>query len=132
MDLRSSNDGEVRFSAYLEGLTSVIGHADRAKPLRDSIANHVVARLPPSRHPLHCSLRIPDLRARTPPQEIVPPRSSRNLPYAKVISPDNPPLRPESHVPNSIATMRRRLVAALVTTLSRCPCCAARNRHRNL
>src|SRR3977135_1269065 len=35
MDLRSSNDGEARFSAYVEGLTSVIGHADRAKPLRD-------------------------------------------------------------------------------------------------
>ncbi|SIO15528.1 SRSO17 transposase [Bradyrhizobium erythrophlei] len=26
---------ESRFSAYVEGLTSVIGHADRAKPLRD-------------------------------------------------------------------------------------------------
>jgi hypothetical protein len=35
MDLRSSNDGEARFSAHVEGLTSVIGHADRAKPLRD-------------------------------------------------------------------------------------------------
>ena len=27
--------GAVRFSAYVEGLVSVIGHADRAKPLRD-------------------------------------------------------------------------------------------------
>ena len=26
---------EARFSAYVEGLVSVIGHADRAKPLRD-------------------------------------------------------------------------------------------------
>ena len=26
---------EGRFSAYVEGLVSVIGHADRAKPLRD-------------------------------------------------------------------------------------------------
>jgi hypothetical protein len=71
-------------------------------------------------------------RETIPPQEIVPPRSSRNLPYAKVTSPEDPPLRPERHVPNSIATMRRRLVAALATTLSRCPCCAARNRHPNL
>src|SRR6266478_439126 len=69
---------------------------------------------------------------RFPPQQIVPPGCSRNLPYAKVTSPEDPPLRPERHVPNSIATIRRRLVAALATTLSRCPCCAARNRHRNL
>jgi SRSO17 transposase len=26
---------EARFSAYIDGLVSVIGHADRAKPLRD-------------------------------------------------------------------------------------------------
>jgi SRSO17 transposase len=36
-----------------------------------------------------------------------------------------PPLRPERHIPNSIATIRRRLSAALVATLSRCPCCIA-------
>src|SRR5258705_1821620 len=35
MGLPRSNDGESRFAAYVEGLTSVIGHADRAKPLRD-------------------------------------------------------------------------------------------------
>ena len=35
MDLLTSNDGEARFSAYVEVLTSVIEHADRAKPLRD-------------------------------------------------------------------------------------------------
>src|SRR5262245_542418 len=35
MGLPRSNDGEARFSGYVEGLTSVIGHADRAKPLRD-------------------------------------------------------------------------------------------------
>jgi hypothetical protein len=27
------NDSESRFSSYVEGLTSVIGHADRAGPL---------------------------------------------------------------------------------------------------
>src|SRR5258707_3817724 len=36
MGLPRSNDGESGFSAYVEGLTSVIGQADRAKPLRDS------------------------------------------------------------------------------------------------
>ena len=35
MGLPRSNDGKARFLAYVEGLTSVIGHADRAKPLRD-------------------------------------------------------------------------------------------------
>src|SRR5258705_9617452 len=34
MDLQEQNS-EERFSAYVEGLVSVIGHADRAKPLRD-------------------------------------------------------------------------------------------------
>src|SRR3979409_1836227 len=35
MDLPKSGDAASRFSAYVEGLTGVIGHADRAKPLRD-------------------------------------------------------------------------------------------------
>jgi len=35
MGLRRSEAIGSRFTAYIEGLTSVIGHADRAKPLRD-------------------------------------------------------------------------------------------------
>ncbi len=35
MDLRGADESESRFAAYVEGLVSVIGHADRAKPLRD-------------------------------------------------------------------------------------------------
>ena len=35
MDLRAVGDSESRFLAYVEGLVSVIGHADRASPLRD-------------------------------------------------------------------------------------------------
>jgi SRSO17 transposase len=35
MDLRAVGDSESRFSAYVEGLVSVVGHADRASPLRD-------------------------------------------------------------------------------------------------
>src|SRR6202049_2843900 len=35
MDLRTANDSESRFVGYVEGLVSVIGHADRAGPLRD-------------------------------------------------------------------------------------------------
>jgi SRSO17 transposase len=35
MDHPRSDASELRFGAYVEGLVSVIGHADRAKPLRD-------------------------------------------------------------------------------------------------
>src|SRR5450830_1287850 len=35
MDLRAADDSESRFTGYVEGLVSVIGHADRAGPLRD-------------------------------------------------------------------------------------------------
>ena len=35
MDHLRSDASELRFGAYVEGLVSVIGHADRAKPLRD-------------------------------------------------------------------------------------------------
>jgi SRSO17 transposase len=35
MGLRTSDDSESRFAGYVEGLVSVIGHADRAGPLRD-------------------------------------------------------------------------------------------------
>ena len=35
MGLTKSGDAVSRFLAYIEGLASVIGHAGRAKPLRD-------------------------------------------------------------------------------------------------
>ena len=35
MDLASTGDCQARFSAYVEGVASVIGHADREGPLRD-------------------------------------------------------------------------------------------------
>ncbi len=35
MERRWSDDSESRFAAYVEGLSTVIGHADRAGPLRD-------------------------------------------------------------------------------------------------
>src|SRR6202158_3605446 len=35
MGLHGAKDIELRFTGYVEGLASVIGHADRAKPLRD-------------------------------------------------------------------------------------------------
>ena len=35
MNLRSEGDADARFAAYVEGLASVVGHADRSGPLRD-------------------------------------------------------------------------------------------------
>jgi SRSO17 transposase len=35
MNLRSEGDSGARFTAYVEGLASVVGHADRSGPLRD-------------------------------------------------------------------------------------------------
>ncbi len=35
MDHRIAADSASRFEAYVAGLVSVIGHADRARPLRD-------------------------------------------------------------------------------------------------
>ena len=58
-----------------------------------------------------------------PLRYLVPPGCSKNLQFPKLIGQGAPPLRPERHVPNSIATVRRRLSAALAKTLSRCPCC---------
>jgi SRSO17 transposase len=36
MSKRSGESSEARFSAYVEALTAVFGHAGRAAPLRDS------------------------------------------------------------------------------------------------
>ena len=60
---------------------------------------------------------------RFPPRALVPPCRSRNLRFPTVTDPEAPPLRPERHIPNSIATMRRRLIVAIARSLSRCPCC---------
>ena len=86
-----------------------------------------LAWLSPPRHAVHRRLRLPDLRAgddsplRTSSRRAAPD----SLPYPTVIDPEAPPIRPERHIPNSIATMRRRLIVALVRSLARCPCCNA-------
>jgi len=64
-------------------------------------------------------------RETIPPQHLVAPRHSRRLLYPTVIDPEDLPLRPERHIANSIATMRVRLINALIKTLPRCPCCGS-------
>src|SRR6266403_1702869 len=90
-----------------------------------------MARLPPPRHAVHRSLRIPNLRAGDDsPLSITFRRVARDaFNSPQVTDPEDPPSRPERHIPNSIATMRQRLVTALVRTLSRCPCCKHSFRH---
>ena len=69
-------------------------------------------------------LRVPDLRkGDDSPQDIPAPGDSKHLPFPIVQDPRDPPLRPERHVPNSIATLRRRLAVGLAHALPRCPCC---------
>lgn len=96
-----------------------------------------LARLSSSRHALHRRLRLFDFRAGndSPPQARIPAGSSKRLVFPRIIDPAVLPLRTERHIPNSIATMRRRLAVALASQLSRCPCCARpirKIRSRNL
>jgi SRSO17 transposase len=48
---------------------------------------------------------------------------SRRLRHPAVCSRAAPPVRPERHVPHSIASIRRCLAVALIRALPRCPCC---------
>jgi hypothetical protein len=67
-------------------------------------------------------------RSAFPPQ---PAGVAKNLPFPAVLDPHAPPIRPERHLANSIATMRKRLTIALAKSLYRCPCCHAVSRRRN-
>ena len=62
-------------------------------------------------------------RAIFPPQDAATKEDPKRLSFPPVADPQAPPLRPERHIPNSIATLRRRLTVALVERLPRCPCC---------
>jgi hypothetical protein len=92
-----------------------------------------VARLPPPCHALYRRQRLPDRRTRRPSplRTVWAPRSCRDLAFPAITDPEAPPIRPERHVPNSIATMRRRLIVALARTLPRCPCCNTPIRPQN-
>ena len=69
-------------------------------------------------------------QAAIPPRDPDPPGWSKHLSFPTVTDPAAPPLRPERHIPHSIATLRRRIAHALAQTLQRCPCCAQTIPHR--
>jgi SRSO17 transposase len=58
-----------------------------------------------------------------PPQQKTQGRSSKHLAYPQVTDPADPPIRPERHVFNSIATVSVIVARALARNLARCPCC---------
>ena len=60
-------------------------------------------------------------RAALPPQANEAPRSSRYLDYPEIIDPEAPPIRPERHVGNSIATICRIIARAIARILIQCP-----------
>jgi SRSO17 transposase len=68
-------------------------------------------------------------REALPPRHPPLPKAARNLAFPAVHDHMHPPLRPERHVRNSIATIRRRISAALARSLLRCPCCTRQNVH---
>ena len=59
-------------------------------------------------------------RAAIPPMA---PCSAKNLAFPLVQNQEAPPTRPERHVENSMATVRRKLTVVLARPLPRCPCC---------
>src|SRR5262249_7558175 len=58
-----------------------------------------------------------------PLKELQAEQNCERLKYPKVTDPAVPPLRPERHNRTSLATVRVRLIAALVLRLPRCPLC---------
>ncbi len=62
-------------------------------------------------------------RETIPPLDRVPPTVSRSLCFPPITNP-RLPIRTECHIPDSIATLRRRLIVAIAKRLPRCPCCA--------
>ena len=65
-------------------------------------------------------------------RETIPPSGPRSAtaikksPFPVVIDPEAPPIRPQRHVPNSIATIRLELAAAIAHRLLQCPHCKRR------
>ena len=73
MNLEGTEDSASRFAAYIEELTSVIGHADRARPMNDYCAGLLVTEGRRSVEPI-AAVTAPD---KTSVQHHFPRRGSR-------------------------------------------------------
>jgi hypothetical protein len=62
-------------------------------------------------------------RAVSPPQDAEIREDPGWVTFPPVVARQMPPLRPERHVPSSVAMLRRRLIVALVAHPPRCPYC---------
>jgi hypothetical protein len=71
-----------------------------------------------------CGFRVAE-RCLFPLRPASPGDGSRHLRYPKA-SGRAVPVRPERHVPNSVATIRRRRTVSLIHVRPRCPCCLQR------
>ena len=94
--------------------------ANSASPISRGEAGADSTITPPSASPLTVFSSANERRF--PPQA---PGGAKCLAYPRVPDPEAPPIRPERHIENSIATIRRQLTVALARTLTRCPCCQA-------
>jgi hypothetical protein len=67
------------------------------------------------------------------PHQLNPARqSSKRLAFPKTTALEAPPIRPERHVQNSIATLRMLVARELGRAMPRCPCCQRLTQRRIL
>jgi hypothetical protein len=76
----------------------------------------------------HVQRSKPRRDADTVGQRQIQAGGSKHLRYPPASSRGALPVRPERHVPHSIASIRRQLTARLVEALPRCPCCLRQQR----
>lgn len=69
---------------------------------------------------------------RSPPRPDVPRHPSKHLPFPRPGDHGEPPIWPERHVANPIATMQATIKTALARRLPRCPCCVRLGQYRIL
>ena len=114
---RSRRHGQI---ALASSATTRNSKANSASPISKGEAGAASIITQPCASPLMVSSSANERRF--PPQA---PGDAEHLAYPPVPDPEAPPIRPERHIENSIATIRRQLTVALARTLMRCPCCHA-------